>query len=694
MQRAKSARKIETITARRSWSTAAHMLLACVLGAMVLVAGAKTAAADEFSSAMDQPLEESSHQVSVRFEQGAVHYTVQRTFINHGDTEDGLTVDIALPINAAVTGMRVHDGQRWLAADLVEASRAGELYAAASPQSAADFPQRPPALMSWMFTSSVSLQLYPLQPGVPRRVEYTLQAPFAYGDGVYHASYPRHDAQEPFFSPVSLRLAAPTTNARFQIEGTEVAMGQTMAPGPYIEAKDPDGLYFERDEFLCLTTTAPSIDTITGRLGRADPGGGAEQLSLLQLEVAQKLSQIPVAPQVVFVLDRSWSLDEGLPPAQLATVRDFLSHMPDATFEIIAARRTAEPVFGRFVPAAEADTLIAKAQQSGALDLSNGSAVDEGMAMAAGLLAKQTTPGYIVAMSDHLWRPNWDHRALGRALTGIRDNVVAHTVEHLHPEGFVELENVEGDALTKMVASTGGMFFSFAGALNEDKAMRRQVLLEMVRPTFIRNVSASAHWSDLPETLDEGAGIDFYQTLKEAPRRITITGYLWSRPIALELWTSPQMDRRAAARVFTEDEYYELDETQQMTLARKAHMISPVTSFLALSPGDRPERFAGMGLGMSGVGCSFCCRMGGGGKGMVRPSPKIDFSQAVASCTERHGKGSVSLNVDTTYDEVVDITGTDAAPALRQCLEEAIWAMRLAPKHRQLSRNTHHLNVR
>ncbi len=55
-----------------------------------------------------------------------------------------------------------------------------------------------------------------------------------------------------------------------------------------------------------------------------------------EIDVAPELSKLPVRAQVVFVVDTSYSVGAEKLAAQLATLRAYVAHVPDAEVEIVA----------------------------------------------------------------------------------------------------------------------------------------------------------------------------------------------------------------------------------------------------------------------------------------------------------------------------------------------------------------------
>lgn len=136
-----------------------------------------------------------------------------------------------------------------------------------------------------------------------------------------------------------------------------------------------------------------------------------------------------------------------------------------------------------------------------------------------------------------------------------------------------------------------------------------------------------------------------------------------------------------------------------MRVAKLGRVVSPVTSYLAIEPGVRPSTAGiergGAGSG-SGSGGGF--GMGGWGSGggvRVPPDPKALMQPHVKRCVALHkpaANWTVRLRMETTYDEVVDVIGLDKKSALRRCLVEGAWKVRLTGRF-NLQRETFQISL-
>jgi len=101
---------------------------------------------------------------------------------------------------------------------------------------------------------------------------------------------------------------------------------------------------------------------------------------------------MPKQAQVVFVVDASYSVGETMLAAELDIIRAYVAHLPDAQVEVVVYRRTAERLFGKMLAARDVGAALANAK----IALGNGSALDAGARLAAGILAHRTGPRRVV----------------------------------------------------------------------------------------------------------------------------------------------------------------------------------------------------------------------------------------------------------------------------------------------------------
>ena len=170
--------------------------------------------------------------------------------------------------------------------------------------------------------------------------------------------------------------------------------------------------------------------------------------------------------QLVFVIDASYSVTEPMIDTQLAIVRTYASHVPDAEIQIVLYRREAKAVFASFVSANPATlrTQLDDARKAGKLALGNGSAMDAGLTLAAQSLAKRTGPRRILVMTDHLLRSSLAEPKVAAVLDGIPSDIVVHVIRpHLDDDDRVTLARDDKDPLALIATKHHGIYTDLRG---------------------------------------------------------------------------------------------------------------------------------------------------------------------------------------------------------------------------------------
>jgi hypothetical protein len=429
-------------------------------------------------------------------------------------------------------------------------------------------------------------------------------------------------------------------------------------------------------------------------LGRAVAAPKTE-FSRFELDVAAQLRPMPKDLSVVFVVDGSRSMDVAGIKAQLAVARSFVRHVPDAEIEVVVYRRRASRLFGRFVKANEFERLVAEAHKAKKLDPANGSAIDEGFALAAVSLKGRRGSHTIVALTDELLRARFDNKLAHAALRGSLPKTVVHmVVPDAHGGDLTERRDDERE-LSPLALKHHGNLLVIDGLEDADDKSLDEITLGLVRPIRIDQVQivgpAAKMLADinLPSPMVEGTGIRELLEVPRAPTRVELKGKIWAESFRRVIHIKPKSNVATAGFVFSHDMHDDLSPEAMMRLARFGRAVTPVTSYLAIEPGVRPS-FAGIdrqgrGLGMGGMGQS-----GSGfgiGSGHRTPpdlegllAPGVD--QCVAALQPKDG-WSVALTVDTTLEEVVDVVPKGKPSPMRHCVVEAAWLLVLDSQYDQ-----------
>lgn len=467
------------------------------------------------------------------------------------------------------------------------------------------------------------------------------------------------------------------------IDGWSIAFG-AAADATTATAKDtpvfiPDAPESANDAGVAAISIAPpAIETWTARFGRV-VASKDHAFARLEVDVAPQLAPLPRAAQVVFVVDASFSVGETHLAAQLAVIRAYLSHVPDAQVEVIIARRRAVRRFGTFVSAKAA---LAGLDNLQAFALGNGSAIDDGARLAAAVLADRKGPRRIVITTDEMVRDALTPDRALAALAATAPDIVVHlVVPVIDGDDRITLSPASDERFAPLATHHHGIHVELHGAsATPDKALA-PVVLELVRPTRIDQLTVTGV-TVAQSALHEGDGLRVFEGLAAAPAQITIAGKLWSDPIRKELAPLAGFSQKTAAFVFGADEYHELSHDEMMTVATFGRAVSPVTSYVAYEPGTRPStigldrgQFGLVGHG-SGSGAGY-----GMGLGALGSRPDLRDLIDTSACAQKVKPAPgwrVELDVETTKDEIVDVIA-GAHDAMTACLVEAMWNVRLDP---------------
>ena len=184
-------------------------------------------------------------------------------------------------------------------------------------------------------------------------------------------------------------------------------------------------------------------------------------MTVVEVAVASRLAEAPRQPAVVFAIDASRSQGDDGVAAQLAIVRGYLAHAPDARVELVVVRREAVRLFGELVPAGAVAARLA-ALAPAALAPGNGSHLDRGLALAASVLASSPGPRRLVAFTDDRLRPTLTDPALRQALARLPQDAIAHVV--VPTAGAAEVERAHHHHLAQVIDGWGGIVATVGGA--------------------------------------------------------------------------------------------------------------------------------------------------------------------------------------------------------------------------------------
>jgi len=625
-----------------------------------------TAAADSLRATRGQPVEEVEHAVSVSVVEGVATYRVRRTFVNRGRWVEEATVTVMLPPGAAANGLRIEAGGTWIDAELVGAGRASRMYDQLTGIGQA--PMQDPVLMKWESSSMLTLQIFPLRSGVPATLEYTLTAPVTYADGRWTLGYPRATARSALLAP-TVRV----TGEAPRIDGDAVASAQlaTLVKGAPIAP-------------ISVAAPPPSGPAVT-RYGVV-PTGTGKSVARLEVDVAPALSMAPPDLRVVFVLDASQSVDVDGIAAEMELIDAWTRRAPGAQVEVVVFRRDAEALFGELVPGEQAVGRLREALAAGRLAPGNGSNLDRGLALAVQRLSGASGSRRIIALTDATMRRGFNASS---ALSGLSDEAIVHIAMRggQLSSRRSRLDRDDTHRLAPLALAHHGVAVKVEGAVDASNPAFVDAVEYLVRPTRLDAVTLDLGRAtsslDVPTTLDEGAGFTATVHLTGAPRRAgALHGLLWTEPWERHVAVDDAYSRLTAATVFSEDRDDGLTRPEQLAIARFAHIVSPVTSFLAIEPGTRPSTegivrrsLMSGGYGMMGGRYGISSRCGGFGV-MRRDDLRPTLTSTLRSCFADGPpvQPKARLHVETTGDEIVGVRLTgESDVSLGACVTEAVW---------------------
>jgi subtilisin-like proprotein convertase family protein len=196
-----------------------------IFAALVILGHLVSLCADTLDATLGGPVVEVSHGVDIHLKSGVATYKVRRSFANHGTRHDEAVLRIDLPYGAAATGLRIRARDTWYDGELMEREEAGKLYKELT--GIGPHAPRDPALLQWLWSDRLLLQMFPVLPGGVSTVEYTLTVPTRYTNGRHVVSYPKAPSEEGFTTPV-IRVFPEDVGSRITIDGELAAHGQPV----------------------------------------------------------------------------------------------------------------------------------------------------------------------------------------------------------------------------------------------------------------------------------------------------------------------------------------------------------------------------------------------------------------------------------------------------------------------------------
>lgn len=601
-------------------------------------------------------LVERSHAVTLHFERGAAVLQVRRTFEHLGPLPWSDTRTLEVPRGAIATSFELRALGRALPAELLTTEEALARWdrLTAAPQAEGDTqgeaPAAPLGLLAWSSAGALELTLFAAPERGPVTVEYTLWLQPQPEGGALGFAYP-------FDGP------APT----FALDAV-----------PGARALEAEGL---------VEVTVPQVQAQPLSARWAVAALSAERaLWRLELDAAPTLGVAPERPSVVFVIDASHSQGEAGIAAQLELLPAYLVHVPDAEVELVLYRRTAERLFGQFIPAGLLAQRLASLPPA-RLAPGNGSHLELGAEAAARALTQAAGPGRVVLFTDAQLSDSFSLDGAVAAVARAPAGTVTHVVVRRGGQrGALKESRDDGSPLAPLASAGGGVVLEVSGASTSDFDLAKAVE-GLVRPIRIDALSVeavglTADTLEVPEALEEGRALRQMAFAEHPPSHITVRGRLWAQPVDAVLEVDAVLAHQLPGLALGDEGVEpQLLPEERLEAAHAAHAISSATAYLAAAPEAAPSSAAG-GYGLHGVGTHGSCSCGLGFSAGGVLGPALDSTllptlrqlvrPIVARCP---GAAHATLAVETTDDEIAEVEVAGATDV--DCVREGVWALRL-----------------
>jgi hypothetical protein len=430
----------------------------------------------------------------------------------------------------------------------------------------------------------------------------------------------------------------------------------------------------------------------------------------------------------VFVIDTSKSQRQGAGvAAQLRVVKALLAGLSHEPVELVLVNRRAVRVLGHFVPASELDA--AWVDRLAQVPLANGSFLEKGVELAVDALTAIGRGGEIVVLGDQELRSRFEpaHTVarLRQAPPGTKVHLVepvAHATNDVVVEPSAYLPATSG--VNALVASRGGSKLRvFVGPQEAhspaslEQLMSGALLGTAVKPRAFRVSlrdralpfagewpSRTGLWQAYGRLATGSFRLSFEESLLQSsaletptgsealagarkawmgysrarpPDRLRLSGQAEGRLIEVDLARDPEFDAQLVRLANSQlDVLRCLPENQHARRALASGFLAPGLEFW-VSGADSTEGVSGTTYGHYTCGGTE----GTVGRGLDMPpanSAVTDMPAVLRSCTnDAPVRGPVAIWVESRSSEILDVGITHSDPALRHCVEEALWAIDL-----------------
>jgi hypothetical protein len=428
-----------------------------------------------------------------------------------------------------------------------------------------------------------------------------------------------------------------------------------------------------------LAKSKSRIGVIAGRLPL-----GERDIARVEIDLARELADVPADLHTAIVIDGSRSLTADEIEAQRAVVASYVAQVPpQSRVQVIAYARDAKALLPSWMPAVTAAAQIDREIRS--LAPRNGSNLDLAIDEAASWLSRAKGTRRLIVISDERLPARMDDALIAGFADRLPEKTLAHVVAlWIGTQGLQRVDDLE---LSPLATATEGM--STSASLDDNGKLDARML---VRPTGIDNIAiAGEGWapSSSPiegERIDNGTSLTWFGIGSPVAGPISISGFIWGHRVTRIVHPDPTRGRSIARELSAAGAF--LDSDLHELVSRAAFAVNESWSLMTTWGGS--GGFADLGGGGFGT-AGFCCDTGGSsdiGHGTSTGGGiHLDFKKQLAPTVARCGAQGVALSIviETTLEEIVDVHVTGPDDAMRACIEQAVWATSLqipnAPSH-------------
>jgi hypothetical protein len=407
----------------------------------------------------------------------------------------------------------------------------------------------------------------------------------------------------------------------------------------------------------------------------------------VEIDLAKQISQIPPDLMTVFVIDASRSMTDAELEAQAKIIESYTRLAPQSQIQIVAYSRKARALLPGWMVASYAQPRLER--ELATLATNNGSNVDAGLVEANAWLDHATGTRRVILFTDE----RLGDRVAGIEPKVLRDALPANTLVHV-----IALDH--GSPNMKSLVRDDEIVLGHVAIDSEGLAMRAMGddngqfnALELLRPLTLERVklhddgwaqmtvesTTSTCSVDGASDLDEGDTCVFWGDTSNGATTMKLEGLLWNHKFSRVI--KPAGESRTLARILTGFAASSLGDAEaEIELAAQA--VNAQWSMIATWGGadgyadqTTSGTYGGFGCGCGG---SSDIGVGIGGVGSLTMRMGSISDQITRATNACHVKSKVTISLELTLAEIVDVDVAAEDAADRACVTEAVWATPLA----------------